>query len=444
LYPEAWTVHASSELPVEPLVANWVRPDGSQVWTEQNFTAIRDSNGSIVAIEGIARDITKRRNVEDALREADRRKTEFIAMLSHELRNPLAVIGNGTYMLAQGVLDPDQVRRTLATIERQVVQLTHLIDDLLDITRITRGQIQLQRGLVDVDQLARAAVDDFRSGFPDAKITFDLDLARDRVTVLGDATRIRQVIDNLLHNAMKFTPAGGRVLVSVGVDSTRNEAVLRVHNTGSKIPRDLVTSLFEPFVQADRSLDRRQGGLGLGLAIVKGLVEMHGGSVAVQSDDASGTAFTVRLPSSIARAESSHATPVKPLPVPRTKVLLIEDNADAAEMMRMILELRGHHVMVTKTGREGLEAARRTPPDIVLCDIGLPEMDGYQVARTFRADHALRGVPMIALTGYATGEDVARAREAGFDRHVAKPPEIDVLAALIEELADRPRRDVLV
>ena len=436
LYPEAWlTAGTLREPPLETVVAQCRL---RQLWMEQNFTPIRDASGAIVAVEGIARDITKRKQAEEALLEADRRKTQFLAVLSHELRNPLGAIRNGAYVLGHAELGGEPARRALGVIERQIVHLTRLIDDLLDITRITRGKVHLHEERLELNELVHSTVDDYASAFERARIALEVFAAPVDVIVFGDRTRLRQIIDNLLDNAAKFTPPGGRASVSVGLDSARKEAIVRVHNTGSSIPKELVASLFDPFVQADRTLDRGKGGLGLGLALVKGLVEMHAGSVEVESDEATGTAFTIRLPldATVLDASRPRAQPDAHEAAHR-RVLVIEDNADAAESLRSVLELRGNTVAIASNGSEGIEVARTFGPDVVLCDVGLPEMNGYDVARAIRADPTLSTLPLVALTGYATPEDVRRAREAGFDRHVAKPLDVEVLERVIADLLGR-------
>lgn len=443
LYPKDWAdataVSGLRELPAEPLVARCVRGDGTYGWTEQNLTAIRDASGRIVAVEGIARDVTKRKEAEEALIEADRRKTEFLAVLSHELRNPLGSIRNGVYVLGRTEPSGEQARRAYAVIERQIAQLTRLVDDLLDITRITRGKIRLHEERVDLNELVRATMEDHRSMFVGNDVEISALFAPTDLVVFGDRTRISQIIDNLLQNAAKFTPRGGRAQVSLHEDHRRKQAIIRVHNTGPRIAPEVAEHMFEPFVQADRTLDRSKGGLGLGLALVKGLVDMHGGSVDVRSDEKEGTTFTIRLP--LDATLPDHAGRQHGGQAPQAlhrRVLVIEDNADAAESLRQALELHENTVAIASTGREGIERARVFEPDVVLCDIGLPAMDGYEVARAFRADSALSSLPLVALTGYASPEDVARAREAGFDRHVAKPPSIDVLERIVTELSARP------
>ncbi|MGZ3476203.1 MAG: hybrid sensor histidine kinase/response regulator [Polyangiales bacterium] len=439
LYPAAWLDAGElRELESEPRVARCRCHDDRYMWAEQKFTPIRDAAGRIVTVEGIARDITKRKEAEDALLEVDRRKTEFLAVLSHELRNPLGAIGNGIHVLGRAAPGSEQAKRAREVIERQIAQLTRLIDDLLDVTRITRGKIRLQRERVELTALARATVEDHRSIFAKSNIDLEMCFEPGDVFIHADRTRVRQILDNLLQNASRFTPAGGRTSVSVGTDPAAERAVLRVHNTGASIPREIRTHLFEPFVQADRTLDRSKGGLGLGLALVKGLVELHEGSVEVQSDDAHGTVFTIRLPLDTTMPRAARPSTPKPRRG-HARVLLMEDNADAATSLRDALELDDLSIAIASTGPEGIEKARAFHPDVVVCDIGLPEMDGYEVARAIRADPELRALGLVALTGYATPEDVARSRDAGFDRHIAKPPDIDVLERVIVELAEQRR-----
>lgn len=436
LYQQWAKAGALEQFPTKPVVAHCRHRDGSYVWTEQTFTAIRDASGKIVAIEGIARDITKRKEAEDALIEADRRKTEFLAVLSHELRNPLGSIRNGVYVLGRVEPGGEQAKRAYAVIERQIAQLTRLIDDLLDVTRISRGKIRLQKDRVELNELVRATVEDHRSVFVSGSVAIEVNAAPSDVFVYGDRTRICQIIDNLLQNAAKFTLPGGRATISLRADTEHGQAVIRVYNTGPRIPPEVHAHLFEPFVQADRTLDRSKGGLGLGLALVKGLVELHGGSVEVQSD-ADGTAFTVRLPLQTTMPEAARPKVAEEAPQAHRRVLVIEDNADAAESLRSALELHDNTVAVASSGPEGIAAARAFKPDVVLCDIGLPSMNGYEVARAIRADPALRSLPLVALTGYASPEDVAKSRAAGFDRHIAKPPSIATVERTITDLAGR-------
>lgn len=440
LYPTQWLAARPKEIPREPIVARCRRADGEHVWTEQTFTAFQDSSGRVLAVEGIARDVTQRKEAEEALVEADRRKTEFIAMLSHELRNPLGAISNGIYLLQHIPAGGKEAVRTYAMIDRQISQLTRLMDDLLDVTRITRGKFRLRLERLELDELVKTAAEDHLSRFASANVEITCRVAPVDVFVFADRTRIRQVIDNLLQNAAKFTPPGERVSVSVGIDSARREAFFAVHNTGTHIQPELHSRLFEPFVQDTRTRGEGKGGLGLGLALVKGIVDLHGGTVSVTSDATKGTQFTVRLPLAGATEHVPDAlTPRAPESDGR-RVLVIEDNEDAAESLRAVLELRGHTVVIASTGPEGIERVRSFEPEVIVCDIGLPGMDGYEVARTVRSDPELGKIPLIALSGYGQPEDVAKSYDAGFAHHMSKPPRIDALEHLIRNIAEpRPR-----
>jgi signal transduction histidine kinase len=283
IYPKAWLdpATARAELAAEPIVAQCQRRDGTLVWMEQNFTLSSDARGNLTALEGISRDITKRKEAEEALLEADRRKSEFRAILSHELRNPLGSMSNAVYVLGRAAPGSERARRALAVIERQLAQLSRLIDDLLDVTRITRGRVELRREPLELGEIIRAIAEDYRSSFAKRRIHLEVHVPPSPVFIDGDRTRIRQILENLLHNALKFTPLGGQASISVAADG---DALLRVQNSGPPIPADVLDSLFEPFVQADHTLAHSAGGLGLGLALTKGLVDLHGGRLQVESD----------------------------------------------------------------------------------------------------------------------------------------------------------------
>jgi two-component system CheB/CheR fusion protein len=311
----------------------------------------------------------------------------------------------------------------------------HLVDDLLDVTRISRGKVQLQRERLELRDLVHRAVEDNRWEFARNGIELQLDLPAVPLWIDGDRTRIVQVIGNLLHNSAKFTQAGGKATVSVEANVDLRHAIVRVRDTGVGIAPELLPRVFEPFSQADTTLDRSKGGLGLGLALVKGLVEMHGGTASVESDGLDrGAQFTVRFPLETAELPAAPARVVI-APSPPRRILVIEDNVDAADSLREVLELGEHMVEVAYSGPAGIERAREFLPDVVLCDIGLPDMDGYQVARAMRANPALRETTLVALTGYAAPEDITRSREAGFDSHLAKPPSLEKIE---EAIAPRP------
>jgi two-component system CheB/CheR fusion protein len=367
-----------------------------------------------------------------SLEGADRHKNQFLAMLSHELRNPLAPIRNSLHLLGRAAPGDEQARRAQAVIERQVAHLTRLVDDLLDVTRISRGKVQLKREPLDLAEAVRRAIEDHRPAFAASGLELHVAIPGGAIPIDGDRTRIAQVLDNLLQNAAKFTPAGGEVAVSVEANGRLGMAVVRVRDTGAGIAPEMLPRLFEPFTQADTTLDRSKGGLGLGLALARGLVEQHGGTVSVASEGLGrGAEFTVRLP--IRSGPAPRPTPVPALggaARPR-RVLLVEDNVDAAETLREVLELEGHVVEVAYSGPAGIDKARHFRPEVVLCDIGLPGMDGYDVARRLRAEPALGDVVLVALTGYAGPDDVARSLEAGFDHHLAKPPSLDQLGLVL-------------
>jgi PAS domain S-box-containing protein len=382
-------------------------------------------------------DVTDRKRAELALREADRRKDEFLAVLSHELRNPLAPVRNACSVLERAAPGSEAAERARTVIARQVDHLARLVDDLLDVTRISRGKVRLHRTATDVAEVARRTAEDLRSLF--AERSLDLEIATPSpLWVDGDPVRLAQVVGNLLQNAAKFTGPGGHVRLSV--ERVGKEILLRVVDDGAGISPDLLGALFHPFTQAERTLERSRGGLGLGLALVKGIVEMHGGTVVARSGgEGKGSEFVVALPE-VAAPVRSGARPARAPTAARRRVLVIEDNVDAAASLRDVLELRGHEVHLAEDGPAGIEAARRVRPDLVLCDVGLPGMDGYEVARRLRGDPALSGATLVALTGYATAQDAARARQAGFHHHLQKPADLDAIAWLLEASGARSPR----
>jgi len=400
---------------------------------EVRLTAVSLAGGPARAALVAMEDVTSRRAAERVLREEASRKDELLAALSHELRNPLGPIQNGLRVLSGAPPGTEQAARALAVVERQAAHLSRLVEDLLDVTRIARGKIRLHRERLELGALVRRTVEDHRSAFDTAGIALRLRLPRQAVWVDVDATRVAQVLGNLLGNAAKFTARGGRVDVAVG--SADGWGTVAVRDTGIGISSDVLGRLFEPFSQAPQAIDRSRGGLGLGLATVKGLVELHGGSVALASDGPGcGSEFTVRLP--VAAPHGRRRTDRPAPPASRRRILVIEDNEDGASTLKEVLELRGNEVRVALDGPGGVALARDFAPEVVVCDIGLPGMDGYAVARTLRADPATRGIFLVALTGYARPEDVRRAGEAGFDRHLTKPV---VLETLERALPERPR-----
>jgi PAS domain S-box-containing protein len=409
---------------------------GEERWILSRGRGERDESGRLLRVLGINIDITERKRVEAALQEADRRKDEFLAMLAHELRNPLAPIRNAAQVLK--LVGPADAHQEWAreVIERQTQHLTRLVDDLLDVSRITQGKIKLAREPLDLATILHRAIEASRPLIEARRHQLAVALPPEPVRLEGDLTRLVQVVGNLLNNAAKYTDEGGQIRIEAMQEG--EEAVVRVFDNGMGLPADLLPHVFDLFTQADRSLDRSQGGLGIGLTLVRQLVEMHGGRVEARSEGfGQGSELTVRLPAlaSTAAPGADTAADASALPIERgLKILIVEDNVDAAEMMSFMLQLGGHEVRAVYNGPEALEAARAFEPQVVLCDIGLPGMNGYEVAARLREQPAFRQTTLIALTGYGQEEARRRAKEAGFDYHLVKPVEPDALAALLDSL----------
>lgn len=367
-----------------------------------------------------------------SLAEASRRKDEFLLMLAHELRNPLGPIRNVAHVLKSLVDGNETAKRAHGVMDRQIAHLGRLVDDLLDAARITRGSIEIQSERVDLARIVADAVQDYRGLIEASGLTLRATLPEVPVWVMGDAVRLAQAVGGLLDNARKFTPAG-EVVVRIEDDRDAHAAVVTVRDTGIGIRGDMLTRVFDAFSQADVSLDRTRGGLGLGLSIAKGVAELHGGSLAVASDgEGRGSEFTLRVPREGEPPALEGDARSIGQPARRSRILVVEDNRDAAETLRMVLMINGYDAHVAYTGNAGVDAARTLHPDIVLSDIGLPGMDGYAVARALRSDPSTSSAHLIAITGYGSEDDRARAIAAGFDVHLVKPvpPE-----RLIEELA---------
>jgi PAS domain S-box-containing protein len=410
-------------------------PNGDRMvrqWTVVPLAAVQGDKPRILTM---SQDVTAQRRLVEELREADRRKSEFIAVLSHELRNPLAAIRTSLFLLENAPVG-EVTRRAQEAIDRQVDHLVRLVDDLLDVNRIAQNKIQLQRSRVDLNLVARETIEDNREHLEQGGVRVEAALAGGPVPIDADRARISQVLTNLLSNAAKFTPAGGTARVSVAVAG--QHAVLTVADTGAGIDPALLPRLFQPFMQADRTLDRAGGGLGLGLALVRGLVELQGGDVSARSaGPGHGAEFVVRFPLAPSLPAATVPTVVAGAAAAPLRILLVEDDADIANGLRAVLELDAHQVAIARNGRDALAQGQKFGADVVLCDIGLPGMDGYQVAQAFRADAALRSTFLVALSGYAQAEDLARTRAAGFDEHLAKPVRIDKIQRLLRTL---PRR----
>jgi signal transduction histidine kinase/ActR/RegA family two-component response regulator len=371
-----------------------------------------------------AQEQARHRAQAEELQEQGRRKDEFLALLGHELRNPLAPLHNALHILHLRGADPPTVAWAQEVAQRQVQQLTRLVDDLLDVSRIGRGKILLRRERVDLTRLVGTVVEDHRRALEAAGLSLTLQLPPAPVWVLGDPVRLAQVVGNLFHNAIKFTDPGGRVTVSLAAPDGGRQVQLTIRDTGIGIEPAVLPHLFGLYTQAERSLQRSRGGLGLGLALVKGLTELHGGSVrAGSAGPGQGSEFSLCLPAAADEAAPREVLPTADPAGAPLRILVIEDNRDAAEVLRVLLELARHQVVVAHTGPSGIEAARQFRPDVILCDLGLPGMDGLAVARQLRADPTTATARLVALTGYGSRDDQQRAREAGFDRHLTKPVE---------------------
>jgi PAS domain S-box-containing protein len=398
--------------------------------------AVRDADGHNIGLATITRDITAQKRSEDELRriaadlsEADHRKSEFLATLAHELRNPLAPIRTGLDLLRMAPRDPEATARVHAMMDRQLGHLIHLVDDLLDIARITRGKIELKREAVDLKVVVQMALETSAALIESHGHRLEVELPDEPLPLEADVTRMVQVLSNLLNNAAKYTPAGGSVTLAVWRED--GHAVVAVSDTGIGIPPDAIGSVFEMFTQVRGSLDRAQGGLGIGLSLVRRLVELHGGRVsAFSAGRGNGSTFTVRLPlhpgSPHARPAGTngehHTQPPAPL-----RVLVVDDNADAADSLVALLEALGHTTVVARDGPQGLRLALEARPDLVLLDIGLPGMSGYEVARAIRRRQGLRQIVLIALTGWGAQSDQEQSHEAGFDQHLTKPVSLEAL-----------------
>ena len=398
--------------------------------------AVRDADGNNIGLATITRDITAQKRAEDELRriaadlsEADHRKSEFLATLAHELRNPLAPIRTGLDLLRMAPRDPESAGRVHAMMDRQLGHLIHLVDDLLDIARITRGKIELKKETVDLKAIVQMALETSAALIESHGHRLEVDLADEPLPLDADVTRIVQVLSNLLNNAAKYTPAGGCVTLAAWRED--GHAVVAVSDTGIGIPPEAIGAVFEMFTQVRGSLDRAQGGLGIGLSLVRRLVELHGGRVsAFSAGRGQGSTFTVRLP---LHPGSPHASPGAadsgagtrtPAPL---RVLVVDDNADAADSLVALLDALGHATLVARDGPQGLQAALEARPDLVLLDIGLPGRSGYEVARAIRRHQGPRQVVLIALTGWGAQSDQQQSHEAGFDQHLTKPVSLEAL-----------------
>ncbi len=390
-------------------------------------------------------DITQRllaeqdlRRLAEELSQANRRKTEFLATLAHELRNPLAPLSNGLHLMRMATDKPEVLEKTRRMMERQVQHMVHLVDDLLDVARISTGKVDLRRHPIDLKDVVATAVETSGSLIEGAGHALDLALPSEPLPMHADPTRIAQVVSNLLNNAAKYTPPRGSI--SLRLQREGEQAVLSVTDTGVGIAPDAIAKVFEMFAQVPNRDGGPQGGLGIGLSLVQSLVALHGGSVTASSPGPGrGSTFTVRLPLSLSdtpAAPAAKAAPMQSSNPGQLRVLVVDDNIDAAESLGVLLEMEGHAALIAHTGQAAIDRAEAFAPDVVFLDIGLPDISGYEVARKLRALPALQQSLLVALTGWGTQEDRQRTKDAGFDRHLTKPAELSAVEELLHAAAD--------
>jgi two-component system CheB/CheR fusion protein len=408
-------------------------------WINAVYTPTFDPAGVPDGWVAVVIDIDERKRAEEALREADRRKDEFLAMLAHELRNPLAPIRNALHILKQPGASAAVLQQVRGMAERQVQHMARLLDDLLDVARISRGRIELRREAVDVAAVIGRAVEAVRPLIEDRRHELTVSLPGGPLRVEADPTRLEQVLANLLNNAAKYTDPGGRVWLSAARDG--DEVVLRVRDTGIGIAPELLPRVFDLFVQAERPPDRSQGGVGVGLTLVKKLVELHGGRVeAASAGPGRGSEFVVQLPA--LADERDGERPRGPggtaAPLPCRRILVVDDNRDAADGLALLLRLAGQDVRAAYDGPSALAQARDFQPALVFLDLGMPAMDGYEVAWRLRQEPGLGGVRLVALTGWGQAEDRQRSKQAGFDHHLVKPVEPDTLEKVLVSFQPNP------
>ncbi|MDB5352907.1 MAG: hypothetical protein JWN86_4154 [Planctomycetota bacterium] len=428
---------ASKGVEVHNAEVTMVFKDGSLRHTYGNAVPLWNPDGSVRGSVGASVDITELKQAEDKLKDADRNKDEFLAMLAHELRNPLAPIQSSLELFRLAGSNDPKLERAKAIMERQVNHLVRLVDDLLDVSRITRGQITLQKAPVDLATIVANAVESSRPLIDARRHDLQISLPSEALPFDGDPTRLTQVVVNLLSNSSKYTPEGGHI--SIEARSDGNQAVIAVKDDGMGIAPDMLPKVFNLFSQAERSLDRSQGGLGIGLTLVHRLVALHGGTVTVNSAGlGQGSEFVVRLPLLAGRvsdetAGASNRQKAEGTSLTR-RILVVDDMPEVAESLAMLLEYLGHVVRMAHDGQTALQLIEEFRPDVILLDIGMPGMDGYAVARQIRAQPSLRGIYLAALSGYGTESDRERSREAGFDAHLLKPVKLATLERTLASL----------
>jgi len=415
------------------------RPDGTRWTALAHANPFVNDAGRVYGAVNVLVDISERKRAEEALQKADRNKNEFLATLAHELRNPLAPIRNGLQIMRMAGGDAAMAAEAHSMMERQLGHMVRLIDDLLDVSRITQGKVALRKERVDLAAVVQDAVETSRSLIENAGHRLSLTLPPKPVTVNADRTRLAQVFANLLNNSAKYTAPGGDI--SLGVERHGTDVVVRVKDNGVGIPPDMLPRIFDTFMQVDRSLERSQGGLGIGLSLVRALVDMHNGTVEARSEGhGKGSEFVVRLSDAVAPDHSVEAPPGADSGMPSSiyRILVVDDNRDSALSLAMMLKIMGHDTRTGHDGEAAVSLAESFRPDVMLLDIGLPKMNGYDACRLIREQPWGRGIVLIALTGWGQDEDKLHSKEAGFNFHMIKPVDPDALAKLLTGLLVTP------
>ena len=426
-----------------------VWPDGGTHWVLVRGRVAYEGS-TPMRLAGVSLDVTDRKVVleqlhrsqlelarqADQLRAADARKDEFLATLAHELRNPLAPIRTGLELLSASMPSP-AAEPTLAVMRRQLSHMVRLIDDLLDVSRITQGKLELKRAPVSLAAVIDAAVEASRPFIDESGHTLSISPSVENIWLDADATRIAQVVSNLLNNSSKYTARGGKIELSVRREGER--VTIEVRDDGIGIPRERLSEIFTMFNQVDRAVDPSKGGLGIGLALVRQLVEMHGGTVEAWSEGlGKGSTFTIRLPHSSAQAQTAPEAVDEPVRAPgHRRILIVDDNVDAAEMLSEMLDLFGHQTRMANDGSAALLAAQASIPEVIILDIGLPGMSGYDVARKLRQDASFARTALVALTGWGSSEDKLKAKSAGFDFHLTKPVSMQEVQRVLAQVSER-------
>ncbi len=418
--------------PSERIETFRVAKDGRNIPVAISVSPLRDRDGNVIGASSIIHDITERREAEEVLKAADRRKSEFLAMLAHELRNPLAPMRNSLQIMRLAGDDRATVEQALVTMERQVSQMVRLVDDLLDVARINRGKIELRRERVGLKPVIDQAVEVCRPLLAKRRHELTLALPSQPVFLHADPARLAQILSNLLNNACNYTEPGGRIWFSA--ERQGSDVLISVKDSGIGIPAEMLSHIFELFTQVDQTLERSQGGLGIGLTLVKQLVELHDGAIEVSSDGPGlGSEFVVRLPLLVEQHAKVHAeAPMRSIgAIASRRILVVDDNEDSAKSLAKLLSIAGHETRIAFDGLDAVAAAEEFRPDVVLLDIGLPRLNGFEACRRIREKAWGREITLVALTGWGQDEDRLKAKDAGFDHHLVKPPEYTALTKIL-------------